>query len=74
MNERDEKRAQDFRKAILKAIDDAPTIKGVTIKYVASRFNVPAPTVYVGMEKLLAEGVLGSTTVGKTKIYLKKRR
>ncbi len=68
------KRIESLNKAIMKAVENAPTIKGLSVKDVASSLNVPEPTAYSYLERLIAEGSLGYTTFGKTKIYLKKRR
>ena len=74
LQEKNDERVEAIKKAIISAIEEAPNIKGLTVKQAAEKLNVPEPTTYSYMERLRAEGVLGYTTVGKTKIYLKKRR
>lgn len=67
-----ETEADALKRAILRAVKEAPTIKGLAVSDVANKLGVPRPTVYSYMEKLAAAGILGYTTVGKTKIYLNR--
>jgi len=57
------------------ALDDAPTIKGYTIKQLAEITEAPWPTAWWHLERLESRAIVEHFNMGRAKLYsLKKKR
>lgn len=63
------KKESSLDDAIKKALADAPTIEGYTIKQLAERIDTPWPTTRWHLELLEAKGTVEYVEIGKAKVY-----
>lgn len=75
MVEKKEAKKKSLDELVEEALEDAPTMKGYTIKQLAELTNRPWPTVRWHLELMEARDVVEYFDVGRAKLYsLKKKK
>jgi predicted ArsR family transcriptional regulator len=64
---------KSLSESIEKALENAPTLKGFTIKQVAEVTKTPWPTARWHLELLEARGVVDHVDIGRAKLYYLKK-
>ncbi|MGD2247508.1 MAG: hypothetical protein PVF58_03820 [Candidatus Methanofastidiosia archaeon] len=68
------KRKHELEKKIEKALEDAPKIKGLTVKQLAETTETPWSTTRWHLELMEARGVVEFIEIGRAKLYALTRK
>jgi len=73
VRKKDVGRKKDLDDILQDALDNAPSIEGLTIKQLADAINTPWSTTRWHLERLEARGIVEPYELGRAKIYRLRR-